>query len=153
VTWRTTPIRLPAAWPSAWAVTISVIITRGMKTVTVAEHPELIEPAWELTEDALPEYNSHGEPHCLHQPITGGGLVTDGGVLGNGPDHPRASERITSATCSKAGWRCAWTTAPSASSGLAIAFHMPPGRDAWIIGDEACVVLDFGGVKGYATPG
>lgn len=29
-------------------------------------------------------------------------------------------------------------------------FHMPPGHDAWIVGDEACVLLDFGGVKGYA---
>jgi hypothetical protein len=30
------------------------------------------------------------------------------------------------------------------------AFHMPPGHDAWIVGDEACVLLDFGGLKGYA---
>ena len=29
-------------------------------------------------------------------------------------------------------------------------FHMPPGHDAWIVGDEACVMLDFGGLKGYA---
>jgi hypothetical protein len=29
-------------------------------------------------------------------------------------------------------------------------FHMPPGHDAWIEGDEACVLLDFGGLKGYA---
>jgi quercetin dioxygenase-like cupin family protein len=32
------------------------------------------------------------------------------------------------------------------------AFHMPPGHDAWIVGDEACVILDFGGLKGYAQP-
>jgi quercetin dioxygenase-like cupin family protein len=30
------------------------------------------------------------------------------------------------------------------------AFHMPPGHDAWIVGDEPCVLLDFGGLKGYA---
>jgi quercetin dioxygenase-like cupin family protein len=30
------------------------------------------------------------------------------------------------------------------------AFHMPPGHDAWIVGDEACKLLDFGGLKGYA---
>jgi quercetin dioxygenase-like cupin family protein len=30
------------------------------------------------------------------------------------------------------------------------AFHMPPGHDAWIVGDESCVLLDFGGLKGYA---
>src|SRR2546422_2506089 len=31
------------------------------------------------------------------------------------------------------------------------AFHMPPGHDAWIVGDEPCVMIDFGGLKGYAT--
>ena len=30
------------------------------------------------------------------------------------------------------------------------AFHMPPGHDAWIVGDETCVLLDFGGLKGFA---
>lgn len=30
------------------------------------------------------------------------------------------------------------------------AFNMPPGHDAWTVGDEACVLLDFGGLKGYA---
>jgi hypothetical protein len=30
------------------------------------------------------------------------------------------------------------------------AFHMPPGHDAWIVGDKPCVLLDFGGLKGYA---
>lgn len=30
------------------------------------------------------------------------------------------------------------------------AFHMPPGHDAWILGDDPCVLLDFGGLKGYA---
>jgi quercetin dioxygenase-like cupin family protein len=29
-------------------------------------------------------------------------------------------------------------------------FHMPPGHDAWIVGDESCVLLDFGGLSGYA---
>jgi hypothetical protein len=29
-------------------------------------------------------------------------------------------------------------------------FHMPPGHDAWIVGDERCVLLDFGGLQGYA---
>jgi quercetin dioxygenase-like cupin family protein len=29
-------------------------------------------------------------------------------------------------------------------------FHMPPNHDAWIVGDEPCVVLDFGGLTGYA---
>lgn len=30
------------------------------------------------------------------------------------------------------------------------AFHMPPGHDAWTVGDEACVLLDFGGLDDYA---
>lgn len=30
------------------------------------------------------------------------------------------------------------------------AFNMPPGHDAWTEGDEACVLVDFGGLKGYA---
>lgn len=32
------------------------------------------------------------------------------------------------------------------------AFHMPPGHDAWTVGDEACEMLDFGGLRGYAKP-
>lgn len=30
------------------------------------------------------------------------------------------------------------------------AFNMPPGHDAWTVGDEPCVMVDFGGLKGYA---
>jgi Cupin domain len=33
------------------------------------------------------------------------------------------------------------------------AFHMPPGHDAWTVGDEPCVLIDFGGLRGYAQPG
>ncbi|HTR88916.1 MAG TPA: cupin domain-containing protein [Solirubrobacteraceae bacterium] len=29
-------------------------------------------------------------------------------------------------------------------------FVMPPGHDAWTVGDQACVLLDFGGLSGYA---
>ena len=32
-----------------------------MKAATVAERPDLAEPAWELTRDVLPEYNNHGD--------------------------------------------------------------------------------------------
>ncbi|HWX45532.1 MAG TPA: cupin domain-containing protein [Solirubrobacteraceae bacterium] len=31
-------------------------------------------------------------------------------------------------------------------------FRMPPGHDAWIVGEEACELLDFGGLRGYAQP-
>ena len=27
---------------------------------------------------------------------------------------------------------------------------IPPGHDAWIVGDEACVMLDFSGMSDYA---
>jgi hypothetical protein len=27
---------------------------------------------------------------------------------------------------------------------------IPPGHDAWVLGDETCVVLDFGGMEHYA---
>jgi hypothetical protein len=33
------------------------------------------------------------------------------------------------------------------------AFYMPPGHDAWIIGDKRCVLIDFTGVAKYAKPG
>jgi len=32
-----------------------------MRTVTVAEGPDLAEPAWEATRDTMPEYNNHGD--------------------------------------------------------------------------------------------
>jgi len=32
------------------------------------------------------------------------------------------------------------------------AFHMPPGHDAWIVGDKRCVLIDFTGVAKYAKP-
>jgi quercetin dioxygenase-like cupin family protein len=32
------------------------------------------------------------------------------------------------------------------------AFTMPSGHDAWTEGDEPCVLLDFGGLQGYAQP-
>ena len=30
-------------------------------------------------------------------------------------------------------------------------FHLQPGHDAWTVGDEACVLIDFGGLQGYAV--
>lgn len=29
---------------------------------------------------------------------------------------------------------------------------VPPGHDAWVLGDEACVVIDWAGVTDYAKP-
>jgi hypothetical protein len=33
----------------------------GIRTVTVEERPDLLDPAWAATDDLFPEYNSHGE--------------------------------------------------------------------------------------------
>lgn len=30
---------------------------------------------------------------------------------------------------------------------------IPPGHDAWVVGDEACVILDFAGMEHYAERG
>lgn len=30
------------------------------------------------------------------------------------------------------------------------AFSIPSGHDAWVVGDEACVFVDFAGMEGYA---
>jgi hypothetical protein len=32
-------------------------------------------------------------------------------------------------------------------------FFMPSGHDAWTVGSEPCVLVDFSGVKDYAKPG
>jgi quercetin dioxygenase-like cupin family protein len=31
-------------------------------------------------------------------------------------------------------------------------FYMPPGHDAWIVGDQTCKVIDFTGFANYAKP-
>jgi len=36
------------------------------------------------------------------------------------------------------------------SVGPGDAYQIPPGHDAWVEGDETCVMLDFGGLEGYA---
>ena len=33
------------------------------------------------------------------------------------------------------------------------AFVLPPGHDAWVVGDEEVVQVDFNGMETYATPG
>jgi len=30
---------------------------------------------------------------------------------------------------------------------------IPPGHDGWTVGEEPCVIIYFGGMAGYATPG
>jgi hypothetical protein len=37
------------------------VLDAGMKIATVAERPDLVEPAEERTRDTLPEYNNHGD--------------------------------------------------------------------------------------------
>jgi quercetin dioxygenase-like cupin family protein len=33
------------------------------------------------------------------------------------------------------------------------AFFMPPGHDAWVVGDKRCVMIDFTGMDDYAKRG
>ena len=32
-------------------------------------------------------------------------------------------------------------------------FYMPPGHDAWVVGNQRCVAFDMTGVANYANPG
>ena len=36
--------------------------------------------------------------------------------------------------------------------GTGDATHIPSGHDAWVIGDEPCVIVDFQGASTYAKP-
>lgn len=39
-----------------------------------------------------------------------------------------------------------------AIAGAGEAFVISPGHDAWVVGDEACVLLDWAGSEAYARP-
>ena len=41
---------------------------------------------------------------------------------------------------------------PEAKVGPGDIFEMPPGHDAWTVGDEPCVLVDFQGFGRYAKP-
>ena len=32
------------------------------------------------------------------------------------------------------------------------AMSLPPGHDAWVVGNDPCVIIDFGGYEEYAKP-
>lgn len=42
---------------------------------------------------------------------------------------------------------------PEGEVGLGDAFIVPPGHDAWTVGDEPVVALDFSGTAQYAIKG
>ncbi len=51
------------------------------------------------------------------------------------------------------GWQWSKHVKPIAQTGSCQAPHMsviPPGHDAWIVGDEPCVVIDWQGFADYA---
>jgi hypothetical protein len=50
------------------------------------------------------------------------------------------------------GWRWSEHVKPLSGTDSCQVEHIGyvPGHDAWIVGDQACVLLDFGGLRGYA---
>jgi hypothetical protein len=36
--------------------------------------------------------------------------------------------------------------------GTGDAFHMPAGHDAWVVGDQPCIMIDITGMSNYAKP-
>lgn len=36
--------------------------------------------------------------------------------------------------------------------GTGDAFHMPAGHDAWVVGDQPCILIDISGMSNYAKP-
>jgi len=36
--------------------------------------------------------------------------------------------------------------------GTGDAFHMPAGHDAWVVGDQPCILIDITGMSNYAKP-
>ncbi len=48
--------------------------------------------------------------------------------------------------------RVAMEHGEEAELGAGEAFVIPPGHDAWTVGDEPCVLIDVGGLAGYAQP-
>jgi quercetin dioxygenase-like cupin family protein len=47
--------------------------------------------------------------------------------------------------------RVAMADGVEGEAGPGFAFVIPPGHDAWVVGDEPCVFLDFTGMDEYAT--
>lgn len=43
-------------------------IGAGLRALTAAERPDLVDPAWEATKDAFPEYNNHGDVLNVYWP-------------------------------------------------------------------------------------
>jgi uncharacterized protein YjlB len=36
--------------------------------------------------------------------------------------------------------------------GTGDAFYMPAGHDAWVVGDQPCILIDISGMSNYAKP-
>ena len=47
--------------------------------------------------------------------------------------------------------RFATEDGPEVEAGPGDAFAIPPGHDAWVVGGETCVWIDFAGMETYAT--
>jgi hypothetical protein len=64
--------------------------------------------------------------------------------------HPELAPDTPISGAEAFAWYVAHTLPLLRDSGPDDAFYIPPGHDAWIVGNEACVALDFTGAAAYA---
>jgi quercetin dioxygenase-like cupin family protein len=103
----------------------------------------------------------------LEFPKLRGGTVTVGGVtIGRGTIEPgwRWSEHIKpiagTASCEaphtlyvmSGRLHVAMDDGTEGEIGPGMAAVIPPGHDAWVVGDEPCMTLDFTGAKAFGGP-
>jgi len=96
-----------------------------LEVVTVGDHTigrGVFEPGWRWSEDVRPIV---GTPSCQAAHT---GYVLEGRMVVKMDDGTEVEY------------------------GPGDAFYMAPGHDAWIVGDQRCVMIDFTGATKYAKP-
>jgi hypothetical protein len=63
---------------------------------------------------------------------------------------PKAAKRRTSSITSAANSESGWMTAREFVAGPGDITSLPSGHDAWVVGDEPVVVVDWFGASNYA---
>ena len=65
----------------------------------------------------------------------------------------KAVKSRTSSTSSVDNLWLLWTMERNWSAGAGDAVSIPPGHDAWVVGEEPVVAVDFGGMETYGLAG